>query len=135
MAEVTDGLDENRRRAFVGTVADHEKNKGWFFGAFVDNPLLRSNLVEVAWQKLPNVTPSPDQEHFHRATVEINILIKGSMTLHIDGERHQLEAGQCYVIWPESVVSDITTETDTELIVVRAPSLPSDKFQGSDIDS
>lgn len=133
--EPTDGLDDNRRRAFVGTVADYEKNKGWFFGSFVDNPLLRSNLVEVAWQKLPGIAPSADQEHFHKATVEIDIVIKGSITLDIDGVRHTLDAGQCYVIWPESVVSNITTTENTELIVVRAPSIPSDKFAGSPADS
>jgi hypothetical protein len=37
-------------------VADHAANKGWFFGAFMDNPLLRSNLVEVAWQTLDEVS-------------------------------------------------------------------------------
>ena len=125
------GLIENRGRALVGTVSEHEKTKGWFFGAFVDDPLLRSDLVEVAWQKLPDLTPSPDQEHFHRATVEINIVIKGSIELSIDGERHKLETGQFYVIWPESVVSDLTTGDDTELIVVRAPSIPGDKFLGT----
>jgi hypothetical protein len=32
------------------------------------------------------------------------------------------------VIWPESVVSDITTDADAEVLVVRTPSVDNDKF-------
>ncbi|WP_040741939.1 cupin domain-containing protein [Nocardia tenerifensis] len=106
---------------------DFRQRKGWFFGAFVDEPLLNSDLVEVAWQQLPDVRPSRDQVHYHEKSVEINILIKGGMRITIDGAQHDLREGQFYVIWPQSVVSDISTGPDTELIVVRAPSIPSDK--------
>jgi hypothetical protein len=33
-----------------------------------------------------------------------------------------------FVIWPESVASDITTSADAEVLVVRAPSVANDKF-------
>jgi mannose-6-phosphate isomerase-like protein (cupin superfamily) len=128
LSDEPSGLDRNRRQAFVGAVADHAANKGWFFGAFMDNPLLRSDLVEVAWQTLDEVKPSPDQAHFHSSSVEINIVIRGSMSISIDGVRHELTSGQCYIIWPESTVSDIETTKETELIVIRAPSIPGDKI-------
>jgi mannose-6-phosphate isomerase-like protein (cupin superfamily) len=121
-------LQGNQHRSFVGTVDDFRRRKGWFIGAFVDEPLLRTELVEVAWQQLVKVTPSPDQAHYHTKTVEINIIIKGTMTLTIDGARHDLSAGQFYVIWPYSVVSEIVTGPDTEVVVVRAPSIPDDKI-------
>ncbi|MBF6128496.1 cupin domain-containing protein [Nocardia brasiliensis] len=120
-------MDSDTPASFVGTVDDFRKRKGWFFGSFVDEPLLNSDLVEVAWQQLSDVRPSRDQAHFHEKTVEINILIRGRMRLMIDGVEHDLRQGQFYVIWPHSVVSDISTESDTELIVVRAPSIPADK--------
>ncbi|RDI65013.1 cupin domain-containing protein [Nocardia pseudobrasiliensis] len=121
-------MDDKKKMSFVGTVDDFRQRKGWFFGAFMDEPLLESDLVEVAWQRLPDVTPNPEQAHYHRQTVEINILLRGWLKLSIDGVEHTLRAGQFYVIWPESVVSDISTGPDAELIVVRAPSIPSDKI-------
>ena len=94
----------------------------------MDEPLLHSDLVEVAWQKVPNVTPSPDQRHMHRRTVEINIVLSGSVHLKIDDVEHGFGKGDFYVVWPESVVSDITTDADAEVLVVRAPSVDGDKF-------
>ncbi len=121
-------MEDKRGKSFVGTVDDFRRRKGWFFGAFVEEPLLNSNLVEVAWQQLRNVTPEPDQAHYHAKTVEINIILKGDMQLTIDGTRHDLKAGQFYIIWPYSVVSEISTGPDTEVMVVRAPSIPDDKI-------
>ena len=34
--------------------------------------------------------------------------------------------GDFFIVWPKSVVSDITTDADTEMLVVRAPSVPDD---------
>jgi hypothetical protein len=121
------GLQVNHRKAFVGNVDEYAKGKGWFFGAFMDHSALRSNLVEVAWQRIPNLVPAPEQAHFHQASVEINVVIQGCIELTIDQTRHRLTKGQCYVIWPETTVSDLTTGDDTELIVIRAPSIPDDK--------
>lgn len=124
-------LNANKGRAYVGPIDGVAKTKGWFFGAFMDDPLLRSSLVEVAWQKVPNMTPSADQAHFHRSSVEINVVLSGRISLSINGEHHEVGARECYVIWPESVVADLSSSDDTEVMVIRAPSLPDDKFQAS----
>lgn len=117
-------MEDKHGKSFVGRVDDFRRRKGWFFGHFVDDdPLLNSDLVEVAWQQLPNVTPEPDDAHYHDKTVEINIVLKGDIHLTIDGARYDLDAGQFYIVWPYSVVSDVSTGADTELIVVRAPSI------------
>jgi hypothetical protein len=115
-------MESEHPRSYVGRAQDLAKQKGWIFGSFMDEPELKSDLVEVAWQQIPNLKPSPDQEHYHRETIEINLLIKGQMTLKIDGRRYDIGVGDFYVIWPESVVSDLETDADTEVIVVRAPS-------------
>jgi mannose-6-phosphate isomerase-like protein (cupin superfamily) len=120
-------MEDKHGKSFVGTVSNFRQRKGWFFGAFADDPLLNSDLVEVAWQQLSNVEPTSDDAHYHAKSVEINIVLKGDIHLTIDGVRHHLEAGQFYVIWSHSVVSDVSTGADTELIVVRAPSIPEDK--------
>jgi hypothetical protein len=120
-------VESKRGKSMVGTVKDHAMRKGWFFGSFMDEPLLQSDLVEVAWQSIPNLEPAPDQRHAHQQTVEINIILQGWMKLSIDDAEHRVEKGQFYVIWPDSIVSDITTSSDAEVLVVRAPSRPDDK--------
>ncbi len=121
-------MDAKRGRSVVGTVSSYARERGWFFGHFMDEPLLQSELVEVAWQTLPNVTPSPNQRHEHRRTVEINVILSGSVHLTIDDMKHNLGKGDFYIVWPESVVSDIETDDDAEVLVVRAPSVINDKF-------
>jgi quercetin dioxygenase-like cupin family protein len=116
---------------FVGKISDFAKTKGWFFGSFMDSELLQSEAVEIAWQQISNTAPNPNQKHLHRKSVEINILIRGTMKITINGESQVLEKGDFYVVWPETVVEDIATGPDTELIVVRAPSLPEDKYSVS----
>jgi mannose-6-phosphate isomerase-like protein (cupin superfamily) len=125
-------VDEKRRQAVVGSVEATAKNRGWFFGFFMDEPLLRSDLVEVAWQKTADraAPADADEAHFHRATLEINVVISGSIRLKINDVQHDLCKGDFLVVWPESVVSDIVRDADTEIIVVRAPSVPDDKVIG-----
>jgi hypothetical protein len=121
-------LDTKRGRSVVGTVSSYARERGWFFGHFMDEPLLQSELVEVGWQKVPNVMPSPDQRHLHKRTVEINIVLGGSVRLKIDDVTHDLAKGDFYVVWPESIISHIETDDEAEVLVVRAPSVINDKF-------
>lgn len=113
----------NKGKYKVGKVADFEKGKGWFFGQFADDALLQSDSVEVAWQKIPNKTASPEDKHLHKSSVEINIIISGEVRITINGEKQVLHKGEFYVIWPETIVADVETSEDTELIVVRSPSV------------
>ena len=83
-------MEMGHRRSYVGRAQEMARNRGWIFGSFMDEPALKSDLVEVAWQQIPNLKPSPDQEHYHRETIEINLLIKGHMTLSIDGHCHEV---------------------------------------------
>lgn len=124
-------MEEKEQRYFVGKVQEFSKQRGWFFGAFADEPLLQSNFVEVGWQHISNVAPSPSQKHFHKHSVEINILLSGWMDITINGTQHQLGPGDFYIVWPYTVVEELTTGENTELIVIRAPSLPDDKFSVS----
>jgi glyoxylate utilization-related uncharacterized protein len=120
-------VEYKRGQSFVGSVAGVAKERGWFFGHFMDEPLLQSALVEVAWQHIPNLSPAPDQRHHHRRTVEINVVTRGTVSLKIDDVRHDLHEGDFYVVWPESVVSDVATDSHAQVLVVRAPSVPYDK--------
>jgi quercetin dioxygenase-like cupin family protein len=121
-------MESKRGRSFVARVSDAAKDRGWFFGHFMDEPLLQSESVEVAWQHVPNLTPSPHQRHIHRRSVEINVVLRGQVSLKLDDVQHDLRQGDFYVVWPESVVSEIATDSQAEVLVVRAPSVPDDKF-------
>jgi hypothetical protein len=121
-------VENKRRQSIVGSVATHAGQRGWFFGHFMDEPLLRSKLVEVAWQQVPNRVPANDQRHLHRQTVEINVVLNGTVALKINDSEHVFHRGDFYVVWPDTVVSDISTDADAEVLVVRAPSIPNDKI-------
>jgi hypothetical protein len=124
-------MEDKAKRFHIGKVQDFAKRKGWFFGSFMDEPTLRSDQVEVAWQNLSNVAPSPDQKHLHKRSVEINVILAGWIEITINGVQHMLSEGDFYVIWPYTTVEAISTGPDTQLMVVRAPSLPDDKFSVS----
>lgn len=113
----------NKGKYKVGKVSDFAKNKGWFFGNFADDELLKSNDVEIAWQKISNKTASPDDKHLHTSSVEVNIIISGEVKVSLNGKKHTLQKGDFYIIWPETVVEEVETGENTEVIVVRAPSV------------
>jgi hypothetical protein len=121
-------MQTKRGRSIVGNVDTDARERGWFFGRFMDEPLLQSDLVEVAWQKVPDLRPSADQRHLHQHTVEVNVVMSGSIRLKINDVEHNLRKGNFYIVWPESVVSEITTDSETEILVVRAPSVSNDKM-------
>ena len=121
-------MEDKRGQAFVGSVDEHAQERGWFFGHFMNEPLLHSDLVEVTWQRLANRAPADDRRHLHRRTVEINLVIAGSVELRINDVEHSLRRGDFFVIWPEAIVSDIRSDADAEMVVIRAPSVPDDKF-------
>lgn len=118
----------NEGKYFIGTVSDSAKARGWFFGSFMDEPLLRSDQVEVAFQVIPNVVPHTKDNHFHRESVEINIVVSGSVRVSINGTEHRLTRGEFYVVWPMTTVEVLSTDADAAMIVVRSPSLPHDKY-------
>jgi quercetin dioxygenase-like cupin family protein len=72
--------------------------------------------------------PSADQRHLHRHTVEVNVVLSGSIRLKIDEVEHNLRKGDFSVVWPESVVSEITTDAETEMLVGSGPSVADDKL-------
>ncbi|MFH0890543.1 MAG: cupin domain-containing protein [Candidatus Liptonbacteria bacterium] len=121
-------LEDKKGQFFVGKVKDFEKAKGWFFGYFMEEDKLRSNLVEIAWQDISNKKPESEDKHFHKQSVEINIVLSGAVSLKINGQKYSVSSGQFYVIYPHVTVEDIEASENTRLMVVRAPSLGDDKF-------
>jgi mannose-6-phosphate isomerase-like protein (cupin superfamily) len=111
-----------------GKVSDYTKRSGWFFGHFADNDLLKSDLVEVSWQNISNKRASAKDKHLHTSSVEINIVIAGEVSLTINGRDFIFRRGDFWVIWPQTLVENVRAGKDTELIVLRAPSVNDKKI-------
>ena len=113
----------NKGKYKVGKISDFSKKKGWFFGHFAKDDLLQSDDVEIAWQNITNKKASPEDKHLHKSSVEINIVISGEVRISINGEKQISHKGEFYIIWPETIVENVEASDDTEIIVVRAPSV------------
>jgi mannose-6-phosphate isomerase-like protein (cupin superfamily) len=121
-------LSHSDKKYFVGSIKDCQKAEGWFFGQFMDEPLLQSKKVEIAWQDISHKKTDKRDCHFHKNSVEINIVISGKVSLKIDGNYVRVYKNQFYVIYPYTVIENIEAGDNTQLIVVRTPSKKADKF-------
>ncbi len=94
--------------------------KGWFIGDF-EPSAFKNPFFEVAHHKheAGYITP----KHTHKIAQELTYIIRGR--LKVSGE--VLEAGQMFVYEPNEVANVIVLE-DVDLIVVKWPSVPSDKY-------
>jgi quercetin dioxygenase-like cupin family protein len=115
--------DIHRGKFIVGKISDHARRKGWFFGHFAQNDLLRSTDVEVSWQKISGKIPEANDKHLHSSSVEINIVINGKVTLSINGKNFSFYKEDFWVIWPDTIVKNVQAGENTELIVIRSPSV------------
>ena len=119
----------NNNKFILGNKDDFSETKGYFIGQFMGQrgfPELETEEVEVAWKTLP--TNFSEEPHYHKGGVEINIVIKGSYKAIVNGQELTLTAGNFLVVYPQTVLQNVSAEEGTELIVVKAPSVPDDKF-------
>jgi quercetin dioxygenase-like cupin family protein len=116
------------KKYFHGKVKDFVKRKGWFIGHFMDEKQLVTDKVEVAWQDISNKKADPTDTHYHTRSLEINIVISGQVKFKIDGEVEVVHKGEFYIIYPQTVVEEVSAGDKTEIIVIRAPSI-NDKVQ------
>lgn len=122
-------MENHKNKYFIGKISKYSRNKGWFFGHFMDKDLLKSNLVEIAFQDISNQKPKTEDKHFHKLSVEINIVLSGTVKLKINGERKTVSKGEFYIIYPFTTIEAVEAVGNTQLIIVRAPSLKGDKYK------
>ena len=93
---------------------------GWFIGNF--NPsVFRTELFEVCYKvhkKNEKIIP-----HYHK-NIEINYLLHGEMI--INGVK--LKPNDIFIIEPMEI-ANVTVLKKSELIVIKSPSDPNDKFE------
>jgi hypothetical protein len=93
---------------------------GWFIGDF-EPSLLRTGHFEVAHHRYPRGFRA--QAHAHRVATEYNYIVAGDLVA--SGTR--LGPGGIFAYEPGEV-ADVEFLEDTDLIIIKVPSVPSDKY-------
>ena len=121
---------QNKNHFFVGNIKNFSQPNGYFIGQLMGErnyPLLETDEVEIAWKKLPTRF-NDDKPHFHKKGVEVNIVVSGAYKVSVEGKEKTLKAGNFLVVYPKAKLKNISAEHGTEIIAVKAPSVPNDKF-------
>ena len=95
--------------------------RGWFVGNFTPS-LHKTENFEVAvmhFKKGEFVAP-----HTHKIATEYNVLIEGKMKIR----NTIIEKNQIFVLHPNEIADPEYLE-DCILVVVKTPSVPSDKYE------
>lgn len=100
---------------------NHIRNftKGWFVGDF-EPSVFRNPFFEIAHQKHEAGHKTP--KHFHKLTTELTYIVKGKMRVGSE----ILEEGSMFV-YEKGEIADSEVIEDIDIIVLRYPSIPSDK--------
>ena len=102
----------------ISNIKDYKN--GWFIGDF-EPSIFKNAFFEIAHHKHEkNEETTP---HTHKVTTELNYIIKGK--LRVSG--NTLEEGDIW-IYEKNDISDVEFLEDSELIVIRWPSIPTDKY-------
>lgn len=100
---------------------------GWFIGDF-EPTLFKTKHFEIAHHKrLNGWTASP---HIHKKSREYNYIVRGRVivgNLCTTDKAVVLGPGDYFIYEPNNV-ADVHCLEDTDLIVIKIPSLPDDKY-------
>lgn len=93
---------------------------GWFCGNF-EPTVFKTQQFEVGYKLHPK--NSKWDVHYHAIAVEITFLLKGKMKI----KDQIIESGQIFILEPFEVADPEFLE-DCEVVVVKTPSVPGDKY-------
>lgn len=93
---------------------------GFFVGNFLPN-LIPSQHIEIGHHKYPKGYVGP--AHYHELATEINYIVRG----RIIANGIVLQDGDFFT-YPPGEVADVEFLTDTDLIIIKTPSIPGDKI-------
>lgn len=91
-----------------------DMNSGWFVGGFEPTAYYTKDF-EVNYRVHPKGQEWPT--HYHTDVTEINLLIKGKMTI----QNKELNGGDIFIIEPWEITDPVFLE-DCEIICVKTPS-------------
>jgi len=101
---------------------DLKFKNGWFIGNF-EPTILKTTDFEVSHQFHPIGFISVP--HYHKVSNEYNYIVRGMILLN---HKNVLKSGDTFIYEPNEI-SDVEFLEDTDMIVVRVPSAPGDKYE------
>jgi hypothetical protein len=93
---------------------------GWIVGDF-EPSIYKNKDFEIAVHK--HKKGDPTFPHYHKITNELNLVLNGT----IEVSNNIFNKGDIW-IYEQNEISDVVFITDVELLIVRWPSIPSDKY-------
>ena len=102
---------------------NYKSHRSWVVGDFSPS-VIRTKDFEVAVFRIPSGTRT--EPHHHEKIIETNLIIQGSCNLTCDGIKHKLKEGDIFT-FPPSVISRCKYTSDTILLCIKTPQIPSDK--------
>lgn len=123
-------MDKNSKTYFKSSYKNFGKSDGWFFGRFMGEynlPQLKSDAVEVAWKVLGG-DPENSALHYHKEAPEINIVLSGKCTIEVGGRQVTVKGGEFVVIYPGTRARAVSYTRNTQLMVIKTPSVAADKY-------
>lgn len=94
---------------------------GWFIGNF-SPAMLRTDQFEVCYKYHTKGEAWP--AHYHKLGTEYNLLVRGKMKMH----DQILEAGTLFIM-ERYEVADPEFLEDCEVLIIKTPSVPGDKYE------
>lgn len=94
---------------------------GWFIGDFSPT-LLKTKDFEIAHHSYKKGFAAA--AHHHKIATEYNYIVSGKLTT----SGSTLGAGDIFVFEPDET-TDVVFLEDSELIIIKTPSVPSDKYE------
>lgn len=93
--------------------------RGYFIGNF-SKALFKTNAFEISYKY--HKKGDVHEKHYHKHTTEFILVAQGSLIVN----GNEINKGQIFILEPY-VVNEIEYLEDSELVVVKSPSLPSDR--------
>lgn len=94
---------------------------GWFVGDFLPSSF-KTKDFEVCYKKHKKGEEWPI--HYHRISTEINLLVRGKMII----QNKTIIGGNIFILHPFEIADPEFLE-DCEVVVIKTPSVPGDKFE------
>ena len=95
--------------------------RGWFIGDF-EPSVLKTKDFEVGL-----LTHKKDEKwpiHYHKETVEYNVLIEGAMRV----QNTNIQPGEIFV-FDKGEIADPIFLDDCRILCIKVPSIPTDKYE------
>lgn len=112
----------------ISELAARDK-QGYFIGKFLkpEDPWF-SKRFESAYQLLNSDMEADLLPHAHQYVEEVTVVLKGCLRVEVEGQIKELKEGEVIFVRPRTPIKIIGADDGTILFIVKAPSLPQDKY-------